>query len=110
MGEWWNGSMKTTVRLICVAALLGIFARGAHAAWEKVPPVDFSTIKPGDFSDDELDIPYYLQHFHELTDAVVEEGPKRGFISKVFWRNVGDNTVNNARVLENYETLAFFYS
>jgi len=94
-----------------LAVLVVSFVAGvptARAAWEKVPPMDFSKLKPADFRDDELDLPYYLEHFHELANGVVEEGPNRGFIAGAFWRGANQPPYN-ARVLENYLSLAFFY-
>ena len=78
--------------------------------WPKVPPADFSKLKPSDFADDELDLPYYLAHFHRLANSVVEEGDNRGFINISVWRNPQDNKPYNARVMENILSLAFFYS
>ncbi len=77
--------------------------------WKPVPPVDWSKIKPAGFSDDELDLPYYLARFHEVANAIVEEGPDRGFIAKRFWRNEKDNKPYNARVMESHLTLAYMY-
>jgi hypothetical protein len=63
--------------------------------WPEVPPADFSKLKPADFSDDELDLPYYLAHFHRLANSVVEEGESRGFINIAVWRNPQDNRPYN---------------
>ncbi len=93
-----------------IALLLPIPLRGAEGKWDKVPPVDFSTIKVEDFKDDELDLPYYLGRFHELANAVVEDGPDRGFINLVVWRHAKDNKPYNARVMENHLSLAWFYT
>jgi len=78
--------------------------------WPRVPPADFSKLKPSDFSDDELDLPYYLAHFHRLANAVIEEGENRGFINISVWRNPQDNKPYNARIMENILSLAFFYA
>src|SRR5580698_6089298 len=92
-------------------AAIGIFVltavSGASAAWDKIPLPDWSKIHPSDFRDDELDLPYYVQHFHELANGVVENGPRRGDIEVRMWRN--NPAWYNARDLENYLTLAFFY-
>src|SRR5690242_15960420 len=104
--------MRGMIRTRCLLAtmlLQSIFGvTAASAAWEKIPPVDWSKIKPADFRDDELDLPYDLEHFHVLANGIVEEGPDRGFINAGVWRGAKDPSYN-ARVLENYETLAFFY-
>jgi hypothetical protein len=79
--------------------------------WEKVQPVDWSKIKLDDFSDDELDLPYFLHHFHTVANAVLEEGPARGFMTIPVWRGRDKNqqAPYNARVMESHLTLAFFY-
>jgi hypothetical protein len=79
------------------------------AKWEKVSPADFSELKPSDFSDDELDLPYCLQHLHQLANAVVEDGPDRGFFNTGLWRGEGQKHTYNARIMESYLTLAYFY-
>ena len=78
--------------------------------WPKVPPADFSKLKPGDFADDELELPFYLAHFHRLANSVVEAGENRGFIDISVWRNPQDNEPYNARIMENILSLAFFYA
>ena len=82
----------------------------ASTSWSKVPPVDWSKLKPEDFSDDELDLPYYLGNFNKLANSVVETGENRGFIDLSVWRNQQDNKPYNARIMENILSLAFFYS
>ena len=77
--------------------------------WPKVPPADFAKLKPSNFTDDELDLPYYLAHFHRLANSVVEEGDERGFINIAVWRSPQDNKPYNARIMENILSLAFFY-
>jgi hypothetical protein len=62
------------------------------------------------FSDDELDLPYYLMHFPRVANAVVEDGPHRGFIGISVWRAPKDNQPHNARIMESIISLAFFYS
>jgi hypothetical protein len=79
-------------------------------AWTPVPPADATKLAAADFADDELDLPYYLAHFHRLANSVVEHGPDRGFIDIRVWRNPQDNRPYNARVMENILSLAFFYS
>jgi len=75
----------------------------------KVPPADFSKIQPSDFSDEELDLPYFIEHFHRVANAIVETGPQRGFIDIVVWRAEKRNRPYNARVMENYLSLTYFY-
>ncbi len=93
---------------------LGIFFSLAlcawGAGWDAVPKVDLARLRPADFQDDELDMPYYLAHFKELADAVVEEGADRGFINIPVWRSVGQNRPYNARIMESILSLAYFYT
>jgi len=79
-------------------------------SWTPVPRVDFSKLKPSDFQDDELDLPYYLSQFHRLANSVVETGENRGFIDLAVWRNAQDNKPYNARIMENILSLAYFYA
>lgn len=80
------------------------------SAWKKVPPVDWSKLKPEYFADDELDLPYYLSNFQRVANSVVETGENRGFIDISVWRNQENNKPYNARIMENILSLAFFYS
>jgi hypothetical protein len=80
------------------------------AAWPPVPPVDFSKVKPSDFTDEELDLPNYLANFHTVANSVVETGNDRGFINLAVWRSAQDNRPYNARIMENILSLAFFYA
>src|SRR4051812_12085927 len=107
-GDVGMSRMLRTRLLMFVAIATCFVSAAASAAWEKIPPVDWSKIKPSDFRDDELDLPYDLEHFHVLANGIVEEGPDRGFINAGVWRGAKDPSYN-ARVLENYETLALFY-
>jgi hypothetical protein len=97
-------------RLLALLALLLAGAGIAAAAWRPVAPADLSRLKPAAFRDDELDLPYYLAHFHRLANAVVEEGPDRGFIRLPVWRAEKDNQPHNARIMENILSLAWFYT
>ena len=108
-----NSCMKIqTLFSILLLPLLIVSSVTAQTAspWPKVPPADFTKLKPSDFADDELDLPYYLAHFHRVANSVVEEGEDCGFINISVWRNLQDNKPYNARVMENILSLAFFYS
>lgn len=99
----------TSLRLFVVITIaLWCFVSITAFAWDELPRVDWSKVKPSDFADDELDLPFYLQHFHVLADGIVEQGPERGWIKAGVWRGEKDPSYN-ARVLENYLTLAYFY-
>ena len=78
--------------------------------WEEVPPVDFSTLSLDLFSDQELEVPYFLHHFAQVANAVVESGPDRGFLAIKVNRNPADNQPYNARIMENQLSLAYFYT
>ena len=51
----------------------------------EVPPADLTKLSPGDFADDELDMPYFLSHLHTVANSVVSEGENRGFIDIPVW-------------------------
>lgn len=98
--------MKRAATALCVT----LMAARAGAAWEPVPAVDWSIVKLEDFADEELPIVKSLYSFHELANAVVENGEDRGFINLPVWREPKDNKPYNARILENHAALAYFYS
>lgn len=95
-------------RALIALTLLG--AIQASAQWRPVPPADLARLKPSQFTDDELDLPFYLAHFHRLANAVVEQGEDRGFIRLNVWRAPKDNQPYNARIMENILSLAWFYT
>ena len=73
-----------------------------------VPAVDLARLKPEDFSDDDLDLPYYLAHFPTIANSVDSTGPTRGYIRyPLAYAEVdGENT----RAMENVLSLAWFYT
>ena len=71
-----------------------------HAQWPAIPDIDLSTFKPSDFTDAELDIPFYLKHFHTVANSVIETGPDKGFINMSVWRAPADNKPDKARIME----------
>lgn len=83
-------------------------ARAPEPPLPRVAPVDFSRVKIQDFADEELDLPFYLVHFHELANGIDDSGPTRGFMRLGVWR--GDQGPQNARVMENILSLAWFYT
>ena len=103
---------SSSLFLFCVVFASGIVVAqpATSNAWPKVPAADFSKLKPSDFKDDELDIPFFLSQFHRVANSVVETGENRGFIDIAVWRNTQDNKPYNARIMENILSLAFFYS
>jgi hypothetical protein len=108
--------IETAQRIaVIVAVLLCLPLRGfadqQSPRWETVKPVDWSKIKLDDFSDDELDLPQFLHHFHTVAEGVQEDGPTRGFMTIPVWRGRDKNqqAPHNARVMESHLTLAYFY-
>ena len=79
------------------------------AVWPEVPSVDFSRIKPADFTDHEVDVPYFLFHFARIANSVVESGENRGFLDLAVNRDTKDNKPYNARIMEMQMALAYFY-
>lgn len=69
--------------------------------------MDLAKLSPADFSDEDLDLPYYLFHFQTIANAVESSGPDRGFIHINVWRR--SEEPSNARVMENILSLAWFY-
>jgi len=84
-------------------------ASAERAAMPEVPRADLSKLHPNDFRDNELDVPFYLAHFHRLANSIEASGPNRGFITLPIWRPKKHNRPYNARVLENHVALAYFY-
>jgi hypothetical protein len=100
--------------LVVVLALLLLAPLDPPSAeaqlWDVIPPADLGKIGLDAFADDEIDLPYYVAHFHQLATAVERDGPTRGFIIAPVWQRVEDNKPYNARVMENILSLAFFYT
>jgi hypothetical protein len=83
---------------------------GFSQAFDPLPAADLSKLKPSDFTDSEVDLPFYLAHFREFAGSVVESGPDRGFIGISVWRPLDGNKPFNARIMENILSLAYFYT
>ena len=75
-----------------------------------VPAADLSKMNPALFEGEELDLPFYLAHFHRLANAVIMEGENSGFIDLSVWRAEKDNKPYNARIMENILSLVYFYT
>jgi len=99
---------KGCIRFV-VAVILAIPKINSWAQLPELAPADLSQLKPADFADDELDMPYFLAHLSKVANAVVPEGENRGFIAIGVWRSSDTNRPYNARILENYLSLAYFY-
>jgi hypothetical protein len=94
---------------IALIVLVTVWGNPVQSQWPAVPDIDLSKYKPADFTDAELDLPYYLKHFHTIANSVVETGPDKGFINIPVWRSPDDNKPYNARIMENILSLAWFY-
>jgi hypothetical protein len=102
------------LRIACRTAIviivsLTVFIQAVQSQWPDLPAVDLSTLKPSDFKDDELDIPFYLKHFKQFANSVQETGLNKGFINIVVWRTPDVNKPYNARIMENILSLTYFY-
>lgn len=104
--------MRPAVLLFLCAAPL-CFPEGGRAQTEvpfrPLAALDLRAVRLTDFSDAEIDLPFYLAHFARLADSVERSGVNRGFIAIPVWRAVKDNQPHNARIMENILSLAWFY-
>lgn len=75
-----------------------------------VPPLDATKIRPSDFADADLDMPFALVHFARVANSVLLDGPDRGFISLSVWRGTAQTRPYNARIMESILTLVWFYT
>ena len=114
--------MSHPFRLAAVV-VLALPAIAFGQAFDPIPAVDLATLKPSDFTDDELDVPaggnnsdfampYLLAHFKTVADAVSDGSGNwpRGYIGVTVWRAGKDNQPHNARIMENNLALAYFYT
>jgi hypothetical protein len=85
-------------------------ADDAPAAVPVVPPFDPSRVRPSDFSDADLDMPYNITYLPRIANAVETDGPDRGFINISVWRGSPQLHPYNARIMESILTLAWFYA
>ena len=70
--------------------------------------MDLARLKPQDFSDEDLDLPYYLVHLHTIANAIDSSGPTRGYIR--YPLAYPEDDTDNPRVMENVLALAWFYT
>ena len=91
-----------------------VFAQTGGAVPEvppaEVPPFDPSKLKPSDFSDADLDMPFNLTYLPRIANSIETEGPDRGFINISVWRGTGQLHPYNTRIMESILTLAWFYA
>jgi len=69
-----------------------------------------SQVNPAQFAGEDHKYGYHLRHLPTVANAVLMEGPNRGFIDLPVWRSKQHNVPGNARVLENHVSLTFFYT
>jgi hypothetical protein len=71
--------MKRRDFLACAAAVpfvgLPKLLMGEDGALAPVPEIDAAKIRPSDFSDADLDMPFALSHFARVANSVVLDGP-----------------------------------
>ena len=93
-----------------LASSFAIKAATDTAVFPEVPPFDASKVKPSDFSDADLDMPYNIAYLSRIANSVETDGPDRGFINISVWRGAGQLRPYNARIMESILTLAWFYA
>ena len=96
--------------LVRILTSLGLGITGLSAQWTPVPAWDFSASSASDFADHELEVPYFLRHFAQVANAVIETGDNRGFLDIKVNREPVDNQPYNARIMEMQMALAYFYT
>lgn len=105
-------------RLLTAALAAFLSSPFLHAqSWTPVPSASFTGIQLSQFADHELDVPYYLNHFAQVANSVVENPTTiggvvypRGFLNIKVNREPVDNVPHNARILEMQMALAYFYT
>lgn len=100
--------MKGLFTILLLIVFVQAFAIAINQTDTLTPP-DFTKISVSDFTDEELDLPYYLANFYRVANAVNMDGPNRGFINIAVWRGIRDNKPYNARIMENILSLVYFY-
>ena len=124
---------RSALRFAGAAAVLMLLLSQAGAAWTPVPGLTNSPSKSQFaahelyFSDSSYEMPYYLKHFAQVANAVVETGFNRvetngtspatvtnfyppGFLDIRVNREPRDNRPYNARIVEMQAALAYFYT
>lgn len=96
--------------LVRILIFLALGITGLTAQWTPVPAADFSQLQFAQFADHEVEVPYYLRHFAQVANAVVETGTDRGFPNIKVNREPADNQTYNARIMEIQMVLAYFYT
>jgi hypothetical protein len=78
-----------------------------HVSFEPVPEVD--DIFKADWKPEEYGLVYHFANFARMANSVITEpGDLQGWFGEALWRHYSYAPFN-ARVMENYHSLAFFY-
>jgi hypothetical protein len=105
--------MMTRRELLLSAAAMPLLAAARPlmaATDDAVPLLDTSKIKPSDFADADLDMPFALFYFAQIANSVVMDEPNRGFIALNVWRGPSQLHPYNMRIMESILTLVWFYT
>lgn len=103
-------SMVRIVILICAFVILTHCSDNSSDGLPLVKSVDLSLIDPEMFTQEEWYVPYYLKHFSQVANGVLDTGANRGFIDIVVWRTPDVNKTYNARIMESILSLVWFYT
>ncbi|HSH20791.1 MAG TPA: hypothetical protein VLA03_10075 [Draconibacterium sp.] len=93
-----------------IILFFGLVACQTSDKLPKVKEVDLSQIDPANFSQEEWYIPYYLKHFAEVANSVVDSGENRGYFDLSVWRGSHNHNTYNARIMEGILSLVWFYT
>jgi hypothetical protein len=94
--------------LAMLAACAGNTQSGKKLA--PVREINLEKINPDKFSEDEWYMPYYLSHFAEVANSVLDTGSNRGYINISVWRGTQNFHTYNARIMESILSLVWFYT
>ncbi len=101
-------NLKKCIQLILL--LFAVLACQTNNNLPKVQEADLSKIDPASFAEDEWFVPYYLKHFAEVANSVVDTGENRGFFDLSVWRGSHNHHTYNARIMEGILSLVWFYT
>ncbi len=99
-----------TAAAVPLSSSFAIRAAADAAPVPEVLPFDPARVRPSDFSDADLDMPYNLTYLPRIANSIETDGPDRGFINISVWRGTGQLHPYNARIMESILTLAWFYA
>ena len=102
--------MKNLVFVFFIIALVSCQPNKQSELLPEVKEVDLSKIDPGQFSEEEWYVPYYLKHFARVANSVVDTGSNRGYFDLSVWRGAKNHHTYNARIMEGILSLVWFYT